>query len=87
MRLIKQYHPPSPGELDELKRGLKYTGEQMAALAGVSSDSQWRKYTGGENPRAISQHILFYISAQLVMEEKELTAILEKMRELGARID
>lgn len=58
----------------------------MADLAGVASNSQWRKYTGGAEPRAMSPHILFFMAAQLVLSEDELNNILEKMHEIGARI-
>ncbi|SUG24667.1 Uncharacterised protein [Salmonella enterica subsp. arizonae] len=60
MRLIKDYTPPTPEDLNQLKEKLGYTGAQMADLAGVASNSQWRKYTGGESPRAMSPHILFF---------------------------
>ncbi|SQH39536.1 Uncharacterised protein [Salmonella enterica] len=50
MRLIKDYTPPTPEDLNQLKDKLGYTGAQMADLAGVASNSQWRKYTGGESP-------------------------------------
>ncbi|EAS4321028.1 XRE family transcriptional regulator, partial [Salmonella enterica] len=56
MRLIKDYTPPTPEDLNQLKETLGYTGAQMADLAGVASNSQWRKYTGGESPRAMSPH-------------------------------
>ncbi|WP_288887400.1 hypothetical protein [uncultured Citrobacter sp.] len=59
----------------------------MADLAGVASNSQWRKYTGGESPRTMSPHILFFMAAQLELSDKELTAVINKMREIGARID
>ncbi|MCZ4676011.1 hypothetical protein O4O00_16665 [Citrobacter sedlakii] len=59
----------------------------MADLAGVASNSQWRKYTGGESPRTMSPHILFFMAAQLALSDKELTAVINKMREIGARID
>lgn len=59
MRLINEYTPPSPDNLETLKTELGYTGTQMADLAGVASNSQWRKYTGGAEPRAMSPHILF----------------------------
>lgn len=50
MKVIKDYSPPTPSDLSELKESLGYTGTQMADLAGVASNSQWRKYTGGETP-------------------------------------
>lgn len=59
MRLINEYTPPTPDDLENLKTELGYTGTQMADLAGVASNSQWRKYTGGAEPRAMSPHILF----------------------------
>ncbi|MDK7596352.1 XRE family transcriptional regulator, partial [Serratia ureilytica] len=60
MRLINEYTPPAPEDLERLKSELGYTGNQMADLAGVASNSQWRKYTGGAEPRAMSPHILFF---------------------------
>lgn len=86
MRLFNEYTPPTPDDLNHLKEQLGYTGTQMADLAGVASNSQWRKYTGGESPRAMSPHILFFVAAQLVLNEQELTSILDKMRDIGADI-
>ncbi|HCA7080809.1 TPA: helix-turn-helix transcriptional regulator [Citrobacter sedlakii] len=86
MRLINDYVPPSPEELNNLKEELGYTGTQMADLAGVASNSQWRKYTGGESPRTISPHILFYVAAQLSLSESELARVIEKMKAIGAEI-
>lgn len=84
MRLINEYYPPSIDDLIRLKDELGYTGNQMADLAGVASNSQWRKYTGGESPRALSPHILFYMAAQLALDENELKKITDKMKEIGA---
>lgn len=84
MRLINEYSPPSTGDLTRLKDELGYTGNQMADLAGVASNSQWRKYTGGESPRALSPHILFYMAAQLVLKDDDLKRVTDKMREIGA---
>lgn len=86
MRLINDYAPPTPEDLNQLKEQLGYTGTQMADLAGVASNSQWRKYTGGESPRAISPHILFFIAAQLTLDKNELNEVLNKMREIGAEL-
>lgn len=58
----------------------------MAELAGVASNSQWRKYTGGAEPRAMSPHILFFMAAQLALDDKELSLIINKMKEAGAQI-
>ncbi|MGX5055979.1 XRE family transcriptional regulator [Enterobacter asburiae] len=86
MRLIKDYTPPAPADLEALKEHLGYTGNQMAELAGVASNSQWRKYTGGAEPRAMSPHILFFMAAQLTLNEDELERILKKMHEIGAEL-
>ncbi|ECK3060832.1 XRE family transcriptional regulator, partial [Salmonella enterica] len=79
MRLIKDYTPPTPEDLNQLKETLGYTGAQMANLAGVASNSQWRKYTGGESPRAMSPHILFFMAAQLTLSEDDINKIIDKM--------
>ncbi|HGE8298056.1 XRE family transcriptional regulator [Serratia marcescens] len=86
MRLINEYTPPTPDDLENLKTELGYTGTQMADLAGVASNSQWRKYTGGAEPRAMSPHILFFVSAQLALSECDLSKVLDKMKEIGAGI-
>lgn len=86
MRLINDYTPPTPDELNSLKDELGYTGNQMADLAGVASNSQWRKYTGGESPRAMSPHILFYMAAQLALTDEELRLVIAKMQDIGAEI-
>lgn len=84
MRLINEYTPPAPDDLERLKSELGYTGNQMADLAGVASNSQWRKYTGGAEPRAMSPHILFFIAAQLTLSKGELDKVIDKMHEIGA---
>ncbi|EKC3618784.1 XRE family transcriptional regulator, partial [Salmonella enterica] len=86
MRLIKDYTPPTPEDLNQLKETLGYTGAQMANLAGVASNSQWRKYTGGESPRAMSPHILFFMAAQLILSEDDINKIIDKMIEVGAEL-
>lgn len=87
MRLINDYIPPTTDDLNRLKEELGFTGNQMADLAGVASNSQWRKYTGGAEPRAMSPHILFFIAAQLALTDKQLKEVLNKMREIGAEIN
>ncbi|QNO00919.1 XRE family transcriptional regulator [Serratia phage vB_SspM_BZS1] len=87
MRLINEYIPPTPEDLEQLKTELGYTGTQMADLAGVASNSQWRKYTGGAEPRAMSPHILFFVAAQLALSDRDLSKVLDKMKEIGAEID
>ncbi|HEL8023174.1 TPA: helix-turn-helix transcriptional regulator [Escherichia coli] len=87
MRLIRDYTPPTPEDLNQLKENLGYTGTQMADLAGVASNSQWRKYTGGASPRALSPHILFYMAAQLSLSRDELDKIIARMQEAGAVVN
>ena len=86
MRLINEYTPPTPDDLEQLKSGLGYTGTQMADLAGVASNSQWRKYTGGAEPRAMSPHILFFMAAQLSLKDEDLQRVIEKMKEIGETV-
>ncbi|EBP4586572.1 helix-turn-helix transcriptional regulator, partial [Salmonella enterica] len=75
MRLINKYIPPTADNLQELKIMLGYSGAQMADLAGVSGNSQWRKYTGKTSQRDMSMHILFYIAAQLALTDDELLRV------------
>ncbi|MGF6923388.1 XRE family transcriptional regulator [Paraburkholderia sp. 40] len=82
-----RYAPPSTQSLAMLKETLGYKGSQMADLFGVSSDKQWRKYTGGTRPREVSAHMLFFAMARLILKQKDIEAVLEKMREGGAEID
>ena len=86
MRLIEDYTPPTPDDLEVLKESLGYTGTQMAELAGVASNSQWRKYTGGISPRAMSPHILFFIAAQLSLDKDEISKVISKMKYIGASV-
>lgn len=86
MRLINEYTPPSTDDLNELKNKLGYTGNQMADLAGVAGNNQWRKYTGGTAPRDMSLHILFYLAAQLALSPEELAKVLDTMKGIGAEI-
>lgn len=86
MILINKYTLPTQEDLARLKSALNYSGNQMAGLAGVASDSQWRKYTGGESPMVMSRHILFYIAAQLVLSDEQLNNVINKMRDIGAEI-
>jgi len=60
------------------------TGNQIADLAGVVSNSQWLKYISVESPRAVSLHILFCMAAQLSLSEDELSRVVKKMHDIGA---
>ncbi|EJE9730215.1 TPA: XRE family transcriptional regulator [Salmonella enterica subsp. enterica serovar Muenchen] len=87
MRLINNYIPPGTGKLMLLKEQLNYSGKQMAELAGVANSSQWRKYTGGEEPRIMNPHMLFFIAAQLSLSQDEICKVLQKMHDIGADFD
>ncbi|AHE73392.1 hypothetical protein M942_22510 [Enterobacter ludwigii] len=86
MPLIESYTPPAPEDLAQLKEVLGLTGNQMADLAGLAGSNHWRKYTGGESPRVMGMHMLFYMAAQLALSKEELVKVLDKMRDMGAEI-
>lgn len=81
------YTPPIPQDLACLKDRLGYTGTQMAELASVSSNSQWRKYTGGATPRPLNLHMCFFMAARLALSEQELGRIAAAMQDMGAIVD
>lgn len=81
------YQAPTTDDLQRLKDSLGYTGKQMADLASLSSDVQWRKYTGGAQPREVNLHMLFLMAARLTLAPQELRSVADKMRELGAQVD
>ncbi|MBB5506706.1 hypothetical protein HDG35_002975 [Paraburkholderia sp. JPY681] len=60
---------------------------QMAELFGVQGGRQWRKYTGGETPREISPHLLFFAMARLELDPETLERVLNRMRTAGATIE
>lgn len=80
------YIPPTPANLRALKDRLGYTGDQMADLFGLAGNNQWRKYTGGHEPRTMSLPMLFLAGALL-----NLTATVEQVfdwcRRVGAKIE
>lgn len=81
------YVPPSPENLTALKTRLGRTGDGMAELAGLGGGHQWRKYTGGQNPRTLSAQMAFFMAAQLALTDDELERVYTTMQEeLGARI-
>ncbi|WP_429472220.1 XRE family transcriptional regulator [Paraburkholderia sp. WSM4175] len=82
-----QYTPPSPHDLERLKQELELSSAQMADLFGVAGGRQWRKYTGGAEPRELSPHILFFAMARLELDPPTLERILDRMRAAGATID
>ncbi len=79
--------PPQPQDLERLKRELDLSSSQMAELFGVQGGRQWRKYTGGETPREISPHILFFAMARLELDAETIERVLARMRAAGAAIN
>lgn len=82
-----QYTPPAPEDLQRLKAQLGYSGAQMAELASVAGGQQWRKYTGGAQPRDVNLHMLFFIASRLALTPEQLRAVAERMHEIGAALD
>lgn len=82
-----RYTPPTTAQLAELKATLDMTGKQMADLFGLAGDHQWRKYTGGQQPREVSPQMLFFAAARLELDEAAIEKILDRMRQMGAAID
>lgn len=87
MKRIQHYDPPSVGDLARLKDELNFTSTQMADLAGLAQGAQWRKYTGGMQPRELSQHMHFYMAALLTLSEDELGRVIDCMRSQGAEVE
>lgn len=87
MKRIKHYDPPSAGDLAHLKDELGFTSPQMADLAGLAQGAQWRKYTGGVDPRQLGMQMHFYMAALLTLDEDSLLRIVERMRDHGAKVD
>ncbi|WP_406867205.1 XRE family transcriptional regulator [Paraburkholderia fungorum] len=81
-----KYKPLSVKDLAALKENLGLSNPQMADLFGLTPDN-WRKYTGGKEPRPVSLQMLFFAAARLELDDATITRILERMRRLGAQID
>ena len=82
-----RYTPPTTTDLQRLKDELGRTGEQMAELFGVAGGQQWRKYTGGAQPREMAPQMLFFGAARLALSNAEMERVLARMREIGADVD
>ena len=82
-----RYNPPKPDDLQRLKNELGRTGEEMAELFGVAGGQQWRKYTGGAQPREMAPQMLFFGAARLALSAAELERVLARMRDIGADVE
>jgi hypothetical protein len=80
------YSPPTPADLRCLKEELGMTGVEMAELFGLAGGQQWRKYTGGQSPRGMGLHMLFFAAARLVLTPEELEKVASRMQAAGAQI-
>lgn len=81
-----KYKPPSTQELAALKAELSKSNPEMADLFGLIPDN-WRKYTGGKEPRPVSLHMLFFAMARLELSAEAIERILARMRRAGATIE
>ncbi|MES9987059.1 MAG: helix-turn-helix transcriptional regulator [Candidatus Thiodiazotropha endolucinida] len=82
-----KYTPPTTDDLQVIRKDLGLTQSEMAEFIHVAGGQQWRKYTGGKNPRHMSFHMLFFLAAKLTMDRDELDRVYKKMVELGATIE
>ena len=82
-----KYTPPTPNDLQVLREWLCLTQSEMADYVGVAGGQQWRKYTGGTNPRQMSFHMLFYVAAKQVLTDEEMQRVLDQMRAIGAHVE
>jgi hypothetical protein len=83
-RSTVNYTPPTTADLRRLKDNLGFTGEQMAELFGLGGGQQWRKYTGGAEPREMSPQMLIFAAVRLTFGQKDIDRLLRCVREIGA---
>jgi len=81
-----RYVPPTPEDLRRVKDELGRTGDQMADLFGLGGGHQWRKYTGGDAPREMSAHMLFFGAARLVLDAAALQAVVDRVQAMGGTL-
>ncbi|HEX8894485.1 MAG TPA: hypothetical protein VF783_14235 [Terriglobales bacterium] len=81
-----QFSEPSTEDLAELKRRRNATGKEMAEIFWLGGDQQWRKYTGGREPRKMGPHVAFLGAARMALTEEEFNRVLEMMETFGARV-
>jgi hypothetical protein len=81
-----QFSEPSTEDLAELKRRRNATGKEMAEIFWLGGDQQWRKYTGGKEPRKMGPHVAFLGAARMVLTEEEFNRVLQFMETFGAHV-
>ncbi|CAH2911481.1 MAG: hypothetical protein CPSOU_1998 [uncultured Paraburkholderia sp.] len=81
-----QFSELSTEDLAELKRRRNATGKEMAELFWLGGDHQWRKYTGGQEPRKMSPHMAFLGAARMALTQEEFERVLQMMETFGARV-
>ncbi|HGL4258417.1 TPA: XRE family transcriptional regulator [Burkholderia dolosa] len=81
-----QFNEPSTEDLAELKRRRNATGKEMAEAFWLGSDQQWRKYTGGKEPRKMGPHVAFVGAAHMALTEEEFNRVLQFMETFGAHV-
>jgi hypothetical protein len=81
-----KFDAPSTKDLNDLKTRRKATGKQMADMFWLGGDHQWRKYTGGAQPREMSPQMAFLGAAQMALTEEEFNRVLRTMETFGARV-
>lgn len=85
------YTPPTPDQVEQLKKELGYDGNQMAELFGVVGNRAFRRYTSkspiDKNKRDVSMHMLFFAMARLELSPEDIERVLARMRKAGAVVD
>lgn len=87
MKAFRNYIPPSPEALAALKAQTGMTGNELADAIGLADGRQWRKYTGGADPRTMSPALLFALAARLTLPDADIERVIARMREIGAQFD
>lgn len=87
MHAFRTYTPPTQADLASLKTSTGLTGNEFAALLGLADGRQWRKYTGGADPRSLSAAMLFTLAAQLELSDEQIERVVARMRAIGAEVE
>ncbi|CAM2143856.1 XRE family transcriptional regulator [Pararobbsia alpina] len=81
-----EFDPPSTQDLTQLKKDRAATGIEMAEIFWLGGDHQWRKYTGGKEPRVMGPHMAFLGAAKMELTAEEFDRVLRRMETFGARV-